>query len=83
MLIEECYYYSELADYNFSEDYIEMMEYTVQAYKDGKIDENLNIADMTSLKMEMVDLDAIRWYNGDITTEELFNLYKEFYMRQG
>ena len=73
--------YSELEEYNFSEDYIEMIEYSIQAYKDELVLEDLSIPDMSKVDMGMIDLDAVRWYKGDLTTEELYEAYRKYYMR--
>ena len=82
MLIEQCFYYPELQQFGFNDDYIEMMEYTIGAYNDGLIKEDLTIKDTTSLKMELVDLDAIRWFNGTLTTKDLYENYKLYFLRQ-
>lgn len=78
---EETYRYSELQEYNFSDDYIEMIEYTIDAYNNGLILEDLSIPDKNAVKMEMIDLDAVRWHKGDITTDELYEAFRKYYMR--
>lgn len=73
--------YSELQEYNFTDDYIEMIEYSIQAYKDGLILEDYSIPNTSKVDMALLDLDAVRWYKGDLTTEDLYEAFKKFYIR--
>lgn len=82
MFIETCFYYPELEQYVFSDDYLEMMEYTIKAYKDGLISDDLTIKDTAAINMALIDMDAIRWFTGNITTKELYENYKRYFMRQ-
>ena len=58
-----------------------MIEYSVQAYKDELILEDYSIPDTSKVDMGMIDLDAVRWYKGDLTADELYEQYRRFYMR--
>ena len=80
MSLEDCLYYNELNEYSFAIDYLDMLEYTIDAYMCGKLSNNLsNGAD--TIKPEMIDFDAIRWFKGEISTQELYCSYREFFVR--
>ena len=80
MIIDENEY-SELQEYSFAEDYLEMIEYSIQAHKDGLVLDDYSIPDASKVDMGKIDLDAVRWYKGDLTTEELYAAYRKYYMR--
>lgn len=65
-----------------STEYIEMIKYTIAAYEEGKIGDDLIISGNEGLDMSMVDLDAVRWHTGDIDTQQLIDNFREFYMRR-
>lgn len=83
-LLEAHLNFEELLDCDFPDDYLESLEYTIQAYNDGKIvysEGDYKLLDMSSLDMTLIDLVAVRWNNGDISTSELKERFKTFYMR--
>ena len=65
-----------------STEYIEIIKYTIAAYEEGKIGDDLIINGNEGLDMSMVDLDAVRWHTGDIDTQQLIDNFREFYMRR-
>ncbi len=84
MYLEQCYEYPELDYFGFDDFYKEMLEYTLEAFsKKLIIDKNgeISIPDMNDVDMGMIDLDAVRWKKGYITTEELYKQYREYYLR--
>ncbi|MBR1762089.1 MAG: hypothetical protein IJ731_01820 [Eubacterium sp.] len=84
MIIEEHFDYSVLKE-KVDNEFLEMAEYSVQLYKDGKIirDEkgDLIIPDHLGIDMVKLDLDAVRWWLGIITVEQYIDSIAEFYKR--
>jgi len=81
MFLEQCFFYEELNDYPFPIDYLDMMEYTIKSFDEGLINENLQIVNPGCIDMSMIDLDAIRWKKGELSTKQLYDNFKKFYMR--
>lgn len=84
MIIEEHFDYSVLKE-KVDNEFLEMAEYSVQLYKDGKIirDEkgDLIIPDHSGIDMVKLDLDAVRWWLGIITVEQYIDSIAEYYKR--
>ena len=84
MYIEQCKFYEELEEYSFAPDYYDIMEYSIKAYNEGKIKNyygKLTVIDHAALNMSLLDLDAARWFLGQIDTESLYQLYRRYYCR--
>lgn len=83
--LENEFSYNELSELNFDEGYLDMLDYTLKCYDDKSIVENHGEISVVSkdADLSMIDLDAIRWKLGLISTAELKQLYNEFYMRRG
>lgn len=83
--LENEFNYSELSELNFDNDYLDMLEYTLKCFDEKMIVENDGNISVVSkdIDIAMIDLDAIRWKLGMISTAELKQSYNEFFMRQG
>lgn len=84
MIIEEHFDYPILQE-RVEGEFLEMAEYSVQLYKDGKIQKDDNgdliIPDHTGIDMVKLDLDAVRWWLGIITADQYIDSIAEYYKR--
>ena len=84
MIIEEHFDYPVLQE-RLEDEFLEMAEYSVQLYNDGKIQKadngELIIPDHSGIDMVKLDLDAVRWWLGIITAEQYIDSIAEYYKR--
>lgn len=84
MIIEEHIDYLVLQE-RVENEFLEMAEYSVKLYNDGKIKKNENgdliVPDYTDIDIVKLDLDAVRWWLGIITVEQYIDSIAEYYKR--
>ena len=67
-----------------NEDFLEMVEYSVSLYLTGIIinkNGELEVTDYSSIDMVKLDLDAVRWWTGQIGFEEYIKSIAMYYKR--
>lgn len=83
MMIEQSPEYPTLKD-KLEDEFLEMVEYSVNLYLTGIItNENgeLKVTDYSKVDMLKLDLDAVRWWTGNISVEEYIKSIAMYYKR--